>query len=61
MRSKKQPQILRLTTPKLHPKEQKSLFGDPGKRLGPRLLRMTDSLFINGLHHNLYVDYDLGI
>ena len=29
-------QILRLTTPKLHPKEQRSLFGDPGteKRLG---------------------------
>ena len=30
-------QILRLTTPKLHPKEQRSLFGGPGteKRLGP--------------------------
>jgi len=37
----KQPQILRLTTPKLHPKEQKTLFGDPGERLGPRSLRMT--------------------
>jgi hypothetical protein len=36
-------QILRLTTPKLHPKEQRSLFGDPGteKRLGPLSLRMT--------------------
>jgi hypothetical protein len=25
-----QKQILRLTTPELHPKEQKSLLGDPG-------------------------------
>jgi hypothetical protein len=35
--------ILRLTTPKLHPKEQRSLFGDPGteERLGPFSLRMT--------------------
>jgi hypothetical protein len=24
-----QPQILRLTTPELHPKEQRPLFGDP--------------------------------
>jgi hypothetical protein len=41
-----QPQILRLTTPKLHPKEQRPLFGDPGteKRLGPRSLRMTARL-----------------
>jgi len=33
----KQKQILRLTTPNLHPKEQRPLFGDPGteKRLGP--------------------------
>jgi hypothetical protein len=23
-------QVLRLTTPSLHPKEQRSLFGDPG-------------------------------
>jgi hypothetical protein len=43
----KQPQILRLTIPKLDPKEQRSLFGDPGKRLGPRSLRMTTPLFIN--------------
>jgi len=27
----KQPQILRLTTPNLHPNEQRSLVGDPGK------------------------------
>jgi hypothetical protein len=39
--SEKQPQILRLTTPKLHPKEQKALFGNPEKRLKPRSLRMT--------------------
>ena len=25
-----QKQILRLTTPELHPKERRSLFGDPG-------------------------------
>ena len=32
-----QKQVLRLTTPTLHPKEQRPLFGDPGteKRLGP--------------------------
>ena len=35
--------ILRLTTPKLHPREQRPLFGDPGteKRLGPRSLDDT--------------------
>ena len=27
--AKEQMQILRLTTPKLHPKEQRSLFGPP--------------------------------
>ena len=33
-----------LTTPKLCPKEHKSLFGDPMKTtLGPRALRMTDA------------------
>ena len=38
-----QPQILRLTTPELHPKEQRPLFGDPGteRRSGSRSLRMT--------------------
>jgi hypothetical protein len=43
-----QMQILRLTTPKLHPKEQRSLFGDPGteERLGPLSLRMTASLML---------------
>ena len=35
---KEQPQILRLTTPKLRPNEPKSLFGDPEVRLGPRSL-----------------------
>ena len=32
-----QAEFLRLTTPKLHPKEHRPLFGDPGteKRLGP--------------------------
>ena len=41
--AKGQMQILRLTTPKLHPKEQRSLFGPPGteRRLGPLSLRMT--------------------
>src|SRR5580658_8702195 len=34
-------QILRLTTPKLDPKEQRTFFGAPEKRLGPRSLRMT--------------------
>jgi len=29
-----QMQVLRLTTPNLHPQEQKSLFGDPGKAFG---------------------------
>ena len=36
-----QMQILRLTTPKLHPKEQKRTLGTPERRLGPRSLRMT--------------------
>ena len=42
-RREDQKQILRLTTPNLHPKEQRPLFGDPGteKRLGPLSLRMT--------------------
>jgi hypothetical protein len=41
----KKMQVLRLTTPKLHPKEHRPLFGDPGteKRLGPLSLRMTAS------------------
>jgi hypothetical protein len=45
-----QPQVLRLTTPNLHPKEQRPLFGDPGteKRLGPRSLRMTDIYKVHG-------------
>jgi hypothetical protein len=43
-----QKQILRLTTPKLHPKEPRPLFGDPGteKRLGSRSLRMTGHLML---------------
>jgi len=42
----KQPQILRLTTPELHSKEQRPLFGNPGteRRSGPRSLRMTANL-----------------
>ena len=46
--AKEQMQILRLTTPKLHPKEQRSLFGDPGteKRLGPLSLRMTANVML---------------
>jgi hypothetical protein len=41
--SRRQLQILRLTTPKLHPKGQMPSFGDPGlkKALGARALRMT--------------------
>jgi hypothetical protein len=41
-------QILRLTTPDLHPKEQRPLFGNPGteKRSGPRSLRMTAYVLI---------------
>ena len=41
-------QLLRLTTPKLHPKEQRSLFEDPGteKRLGPLSLRMTTNFML---------------
>ena len=38
--AKEQMQILRLTTPKLHPKEQRSLFGDPGTE---KRLRISDS------------------
>jgi hypothetical protein len=30
-----QPQVLRLTTPELDPKEQRSLFGDPEDVRGP--------------------------
>lgn len=35
--AEEQMRILRLTTPALHPKEQRALFGNPGteKRLGP--------------------------
>ena len=41
--AKGQKQVLRLTTPNLHPKEQRPLFWDPGteERLGPLWLRMT--------------------
>jgi hypothetical protein len=41
--AEEQKQILQLTTPDLHPKEQRPLFGDPGseRRSGPRSLRMT--------------------
>jgi hypothetical protein len=38
---KRQPQILRLTTPKLCPKEQLRSLGTPERRLGPRSLGMT--------------------
>jgi hypothetical protein len=46
--AEEQKQILRLTTPNLHPKEQRSLFGDPGteKRLGSRSLGMTGFIFV---------------
>jgi len=53
--AKGQMQILRLTTPKLHPKEQRSLFGDPGteKRFGPLSLRMTGHLMLWALGQEL--------
>ena len=46
--AKEQMQILRLTTPKLHPREQRSLFGGPGteKRLGPLSLGMTANFML---------------
>ena len=45
---KRQQQILRLTTPTLHPKEQRPFFGDPGLKTarGPRSLRMTPVIAI---------------
>src|SRR5580698_398143 len=41
----------RLTTPNLHPKEHRPLFGDPGteRRLGRGSLRMTRHLLIGAL------------
>ena len=46
--AKEQMQILRLTTPKLHPRERRSLFGGPGteKRLGPLSLWMTANFML---------------
>ncbi len=37
-------QILRLTTPKLHPANEDLFAGTPEVRLGPRSLRMTELL-----------------
>ena len=39
-------QVPRLTTPNLHPKEQKRSLGTPEKRLGPLSLGMTAAFFV---------------
>jgi hypothetical protein len=43
--SEKQLQILRLTTPELCPKEQKSLFGDPLKKTFGAPFAQDDSFY----------------
>jgi hypothetical protein len=45
---KRQLQILRLTTPTLHLKEQRPFLGDPGLKTarGPRSLRMTPVIVV---------------
>lgn len=39
--------------PKLSPKEQRSLFGDPLKMFGPRLLRMTATIQDKGMNWSI--------